>query len=112
MTRDIVVKVRRFTLRPVGRRIDGPAESAALALPVADRFNVRLLAFVLTGATAEPARDASAELEAAQRCHAGFEAMATTGRVIGAVGPHWRMRGPTAAESRSIAARLEAVGGL
>lgn len=112
MTRAILVKVRRFRGWPIGQRRTEPATPAALALPVADRCEVRALAFVLAGATAEPDRDETLERIARHKCGAGDSGLTRYARRAHAAGQVKRMRGPTAAESRSIAARLEAAGGL
>ena len=112
MSRAIQVKVRRFKSRPVGVRYADRATETALSLPIESRHETRTLAYVLTGATADPARETSVPAIALHKCGAGDSGLTRYARRANAAGQVKRMRGPTAAESRSIAARLEAVGGL
>lgn len=109
MSRAILVKVRRRVHRPVGARIAAPASADALAVPVAMRHEIKVLALVLVGWSAD-----ALNVEAiAYRCGAGADArQGRYSQHAGACGWSAGMRGPTAAESRSLAARFEQAGAL
>ncbi len=109
MSRAILVRARRRSGRPVGMRRELQATGADLSLPISQRYAVKRLAAVIAGWSADPFDFAVLSENCGANGAAWFGRQA---QHAGAVGLSRSMRGPTAAEVRSIAARFDQAGAL